>query len=88
MGVDVRMVTGDHEAIAREIARKVGLGQNIVSAREVFIRDDTAGDGARIESADGFAEVFPEHKFKIVQVLQRAGHIIGMTGDGVNDAPA
>ena len=88
MGVDVRMVTGDHGAIAREIARKVGLGQNIVSAREIFIHDDTAGDGARIESADGFAEVFPEHKFKIVQVLQRAGHIIGMTGDGVNDAPA
>ena len=88
MGVDVRMVTGDHNAIAREIARKVGLGQNIISAREVFIHDDTAGDGARIENADGFAEVFPEHKFKIVQVLQRAGHIIGMTGDGVNDAPA
>ena len=88
MGVDVRMVTGDHEAIAREIARKVGLGQNIVSAREIFVHDDTAGDGARIEGADGFAEVFPEHKFKIVQTLQRAGHIIGMTGDGVNDAPA
>ena len=88
MGLDVRMVTGDHRAIAREIAGKVGLGQNIVSAREVFIHDDTAGDDARIEQADGFAEVFPEHKFKIVQVLQRAGHIIGMTGDGVNDAPA
>ncbi len=88
MGVDVRMVTGDHEAIAREIARKVGLGQNIVSAREIFVHDDADGDGARIENADGFAEVFPEHKFKIVQTLQRAGHIIGMTGDGVNDAPA
>ncbi len=86
MGLDVRMVTGDHEAIAREIAGKVGLGTNIVSARDVFAHD--RADDARIETADGFAEVFPEHKFKIVQTLQRAGHIIGMTGDGVNDAPA
>ncbi len=86
MGLDVRMVTGDHEAIAREIAGKVGLGTNIVSAREVF--SGNRSDNSRIITADGFAEVFPEHKFKIVQVLQRAGHIIGMTGDGVNDAPA
>lgn len=88
MGLNVRMVTGDHTAIAREIARKLKLGDNIVSAREVFTREGTDGDGARIEAADGFAEVFPEHKFKIVRTLQRAGHIVGMTGDGVNDAPA
>jgi len=88
MGLDVRMVTGDHTAIAREIARKLGLGTNIVSASEVFEHRGSDGDGARIEAAEGFAEVFPEHKFKIVRVLQRAGHIAGMTGDGVNDAPA
>lgn len=87
MGLQVRMVTGDHTAIAREIAGKLGLGTNIVSAREIFTHEGTDGDGARIENADGYAEVFPEHKFKIVRALQRAGHIVGMTGDGVNDAP-
>jgi H+-transporting ATPase len=87
MGLKVRMVTGDHASIAREIAGKLGLGTHIVSAREIFTHDGGDGDGARIESADGFAEVFPEHKFKIVRELQRAGHIVGMTGDGVNDAP-
>jgi H+-transporting ATPase len=87
MGLQVRMVTGDHTAIAREIAGKLGLGTNIVSAREIFPYDGGDGNNARIEQADGFAEVFPEHKFKIVRALQRAGHIVGMTGDGVNDAP-
>ena len=87
MGLQVRMVTGDHTAIAREIAGKLGLGTNIVSAREIFTHDGSDGDGARIENAEGYAEVFPEHKFKIVRALQRSGHIVGMTGDGVNDAP-
>jgi len=88
MGLEVKMVTGDNTAIAREIARKLHLGINIVPAGEIF---DAAGrhhDGERIEQAEGFAEVFPEHKFKIVQELQSHGHIVGMTGDGVNDAPA
>ena len=87
MGLKVRMVTGDHTAIAREISAKLGLGSNIVSAHEIFTHDGSDGDAARIEQADGFAEVFPEHKFKIVRALQKAGHIVGMTGDGVNDAP-
>jgi H+-transporting ATPase len=87
MGLQVRMVTGDHVSIAREIAGKLGLGTDIVSAREVFTHDGGDGDAAHIESAVGYAEVFPEHKFKIVRALQRAGHIVGMTGDGVNDAP-
>ncbi len=86
MGLDIRMVTGDHSAIAREVASELGLGTNIVSAHEIFEHD--GADGGRIEAADGFAEVFPEHKFKIVRRLQRAGKIVGMTGDGVNDAPA
>jgi H+-transporting ATPase len=92
MGLAVHMVTGDHLAIAREISGKLGLGTDIVSANEVFSQTETSGvqlvspDG--VEKAGGFAEVFPEHKFAIVRTLQQAGHIVGMTGDGVNDAPA
>ena len=88
MGLDVRMVTGDNTAIAREIARKLHIGTNIVPAREIFDADGRHHDGESIEQAEGFAEVFPEHKFKIVRELQSRGHIVGMTGDGVNDAPA
>jgi H+-transporting ATPase len=91
LGLSIRMVTGDHRAIAREIAGKLNLGTNILSAREVFGEAGAAGakiDADRILKADGFAEVFPEHKFNIVRTFQAAGHIVGMTGDGVNDAPA
>jgi H+-transporting ATPase len=88
MGVDIKMVTGDHEAIAKEIAGQLDLGRNIVVADEVF-GEGAAGDKLpRILSADGFARVFPEHKFAIVKALQDADRIVGMTGDGVNDAPA
>ncbi|MGD8789695.1 MAG: plasma-membrane proton-efflux P-type ATPase, partial [Burkholderiales bacterium] len=89
MGVGVKMITGDHEAIARHIAGELGLGSNILSADDVF--DGSAGNNVagRIESASGVARVFPEHKHKIVKALQADGqHIVGMTGDGVNDAPA
>jgi H+-transporting ATPase len=87
MGVNVKMVTGDHVAIAKEIALEVNLGTNIMPASSFVDKPDT--EARRIvESADGFAEVFPEHKYKIVEQLQSAGHIVGMTGDGVNDAPA
>ena len=88
MGVAIKMVTGDHEAIAREIAGQLGLGQNIVVAEAVFGGRDGEANLSKIADADGFARVFPEHKFKIVKALQDAGHIVGMTGDGVNDAPA
>jgi H+-transporting ATPase len=88
MGVDIKMVTGDHEAIAKEIAGQLGLGQNIVVADAVFGDKAPADILPIVLSADGFARVFPEHKFKIVKALQGAGRIVGMTGDGVNDAPA
>jgi H+-transporting ATPase len=88
MNVDIKMVTGDHEAIAKQIAGQLGLGQNIVVADPVFGQGDANEQLSRIVAADGFARVFPEHKFKIVKALQGAGHIVGMTGDGVNDAPA
>jgi len=88
MGLDVKMVTGDHEAIARQIAGELKLGQNIVVADDVFGDKAPADKLPKILSADGFARVFPEHKFEIVKALQGAGRIVGMTGDGVNDAPA
>ena len=87
MGVEIKMVTGDHTAIAKETASEVHLGTNIIDATSFAGKSDKeAGD--IVESADGFAQVFPEHKYRIVELLQDRGHIVGMTGDGVNDAPA
>jgi len=90
MGVNVKMVTGDQLAIARETAGQLGLGKNILDASGFgdTKHHETAQLAESIEKADGFAQVFPEHKFHIVDVLQKHGHIVGMTGDGVNDAPA
>jgi H+-transporting ATPase len=90
MGVSVKMVTGDALAIAQETAKKLGMGANILDASGFgdSKRHETAELAESIEKADGFAQVFPEHKFHIVDVLQQGGHIVGMTGDGVNDAPA
>jgi H+-transporting ATPase len=90
MGVTVKMVTGDQLAIGREIAGQLGLGTDLLDASGFGDagRKETAAREKQIEQADGFAQVFPEHKFHIVEVLQRLGHIVGMTGDGVNDAPA
>jgi len=87
MGVDVKMVTGDHAACAGETAREVNLGANMMPAASFVDQPDR--EARRIvKQADGFAQVFPEHKYHIVELLQSAGHIVGMTGDGVNDAPA
>jgi H+-transporting ATPase len=90
MGVRVKMVTGDQLAIAQETASQLGMGRNILDAALLSeSRHLEAGPVAlAIEQADGFAQVFPEHKFHIVEVLQQRQHIVGMTGDGVNDAPA
>jgi H+-transporting ATPase len=90
MGLSIKMVTGDQIAIAKEIGRQLDLGKDIIDAS---LFDETKPHEAgrtmdAIEKADGFAQVFPEHKFHIVDVLQQRGHIVGMTGDGVNDAPA
>lgn len=87
MGVDVRMITGDHIAIAKEIAHQVNLRTNIALPASFLDRPDSQSQRV-VEEADGFAEVFPEHKYRIVELLQDKGHIVGMTGDGVNDAPA
>ena len=90
MGVKIKMVTGDALAIARETAKTLGMGTNILDGATLgdAKTEETAAVTKSIEEADGFAQVFPEHKFHIVDVLQKHGHIVGMTGDGVNDAPA
>jgi H+-transporting ATPase len=94
LGLNVKMVTGDDVAIGDQIAAQLGIGDHLLVASDVF------GDGAAkvtspnnsvidaVERADGFARVFPEHKYEIVKTLQSRGHIVAMTGDGVNDAPA
>jgi H+-transporting ATPase len=92
-GIQVKMVTGDNLAIAREMAGKLDIGKNIAIADHIFKNDSSGNDeisdlGKQAEKANGFAQVFPEHKFKIVKALQAQNHIVGMTGDGVNDAPA
>ena len=90
MGVKIKMVTGDALAIARETDKTLGMGTNILDG--AILGDSktktTAAMAKSIEDADGFAQVFLEHKFHIVDVLQKHGNIVGMTGDGVNDAPA
>jgi len=88
MGITIKMLTGDHEAIAKEIAGQLDLGLKIVTAESIFDADEKIDKLAEIKKADGFARIFPEHKFEIVKTLQDDDHIVGMTGDGVNDAPA
>jgi plasma-membrane proton-efflux P-type ATPase len=89
LGVSVKMLTGDALAVAREIARGVGLG-DVRRFAELQAASAAAGEkGADLSAdVDGFAEMYPEGKYVVVQHLQAAGHVTGMTGDGVNDAPA
>ena len=89
LGVSVKMLTGDALAVAREIAQGVGL-PNIRRVADLKAASAQEGNEAvdLLASVDGFAEVFPEDKYIVVQHLQAAGHVTGMTGDGVNDAPA
>jgi H+-transporting ATPase len=89
------MLTGDHLAISKETARQLGLGQNIYDPKQLGLGGVDVSDKIKgsqlfdyIEGADGFAQVFPEHKFQVVDFLQRRGHVVAMTGDGVNDAPS
>jgi H+-transporting ATPase len=87
MGIDVKMITGDHIAIAKQIAKELDLSTNIeLPTSFLDLPEDEAVKV--VEDASGFAEVFPEHKYRILEILQDRGKIVGMTGDGVNDAPA
>ncbi len=92
-GIQVKMVTGDNVAIGREISSQLGMKSDIQPADRIFSTEEDSDHLSgkvmtAIEQADGFAQVFPEHKYSIVKVLQDRGHLVAMTGDGVNDAPA
>eukprot|EP00252_Welwitschia_mirabilis_P017655 TRINITY_DN3907_c0_g1_i1.p1 TRINITY_DN3907_c0_g1~~TRINITY_DN3907_c0_g1_i1.p1 ORF type:complete len:950 (-),score=169.30 TRINITY_DN3907_c0_g1_i1:338-3187(-) len=93
LGVNVKMITGDQLAIAKETGRRLGMGTNMYPSSSLLGGERDASIAALpvdelIEKADGFAGVFPEHKYEIVKRLQERKHLCGMTGDGVNDAPA
>lgn len=90
LGISVKMLTGDALPIAKEIANKVGLGENIVKAPDLkkYAKENLIKAAETAEKSDGFAEIYPEDKYIIVKSLQSKSHIVGMTGDGVNDAPA
>ncbi|RCV20377.1 hypothetical protein SETIT_4G051400v2 [Setaria italica] len=92
LGVNVKMITGDQLAIGKETGRRLGMGTNMYPSTTLLGDKNSTVNGMPIdeliEKADGFAGVFPEHKYEIVKRLQERGHICGMTGDGVNDAPA
>ncbi|KAK3126599.1 hypothetical protein QOZ80_7AG0559170 [Eleusine coracana subsp. coracana] len=93
LGVNVKMITGDQLAIGKETARRLGMGTNMYPSSALLgqYQDESHASlpiDELIEKADGFAGVFPEHKYEIVKRLQEKKHIVGMTGDGVNDAPA
>ncbi|XP_057979963.1 ATPase 10, plasma membrane-type isoform X2 [Malania oleifera] len=92
LGVCVKMITGDQLSIAKETGRRLGMGTNMYPSSSLLGRDKDEHEALPvdelIEKADGFAGVFPEHKYEIVRILQEKKHVCGMTGDGVNDAPA
>lgn len=92
LGLKVKMLTGDAVGIAKETCRQLGLGTQIFDADRLGLGGggDMAGSEIAdfVENADGFAEVFPQHKYNVVEILQQRGYLVAMTGDGVNDAPS
>lgn len=92
LGVHVKMITGDQLAIAKETGRELGMGDTMYKASILNKPDELTGIAESVDElvlrADGFAGVYPEHKYEIVERLQNLGHMVAMTGDGVNDAPA
>lgn len=92
LGLSIKMLTGDAVGIARETSRQLGLGTNIYNAERLGLSGGGDMPGSEVydfvEAADGFAEVFPQHKYNVVEILQQRGYLVAMTGDGVNDAPS
>ena len=86
LGLQVKMLTGDALPIAREVAKELNLGDNIAKISD--LKSDSGAYLKMVEASDGFAEIYPEDKYLVVKSLQKGGHVVGMTGDGVNDAPA
>ena len=84
-GIKVVMVTGDHEVTAKAVAREIGLSGKVVTGQML---DEIKNLEDWVEDIAIYARVNPEHKIKIVDALKKKGHIVAMTGDGVNDAPA
>jgi H+-transporting ATPase len=87
LGVKTKMLTGDNIAVAREIARQVSIGDKIYRVSDLNLQSE-AEQTKILDQYDGFAEIYPEDKYRVVKLLQSRGHMVGMTGDGVNDAPA
>ena len=91
LGLKIKMLTGDAVGIAKETSRQLGLGENIYESERLGLIGGSDIPGSKIydyvEATDGFAEVFPQHKYNVVDVLQKRGHLVAITGDGVNDAP-
>jgi len=89
LGVSVKMLTGDAIAIAKETCKMLNLGTKVYNS-EKLMHGSLSGSAQHdfVEKADGFAEVFPEHKYQVVEMMQQRGHLTAMTGDGVNDAPS
>jgi len=88
LGISTKMLTGDSVAIARQVSTELGLGGNIVRMPDIKAGDGGGESPELVDRGTGFAEIYPEDKFRIVKALQAKGHVVGMTGDGVNDAPA
>ncbi|CAI4837237.1 CDG_1a_G0055290.mRNA.1.CDS.1 [Saccharomyces cerevisiae] len=92
LGLRIKMLTGDAVGIAKETCRQLGLGTNIYNAERLGLGGGGDMPGSEladfVENADGFAEVFPQHKYRVVEILQNRGYLVAMTGDGVNDAPS
>ena len=92
LGLKIKMLTGDTVGIAKETSRQLGLGVNVYNSERLGLGGGGDMPGSAIydfvEAADGFAEVFPQHKYNVVDILQQRGHLVAMTGDGVNDAPS
>ena len=92
LGLKMKILTGDAVGIAKETSRQLGLGENVYNSERLGLGGGGDMPGSAIydfvEAADGFAEVFPQHKYNVVDILQQRGHLVAMTGDGVNDAPS